>query len=219
VLIIFTLGFPFSALAAKLLFDPINCPMAVFISQVPSRNCLFPLKAISGTPAIFAPVRQSVFRPAVSVKITLVFPLFAAGAQLLFETADYPVTVLISQILSNGLPVFPANLSLVRLSAAFAVKPQSVSAGTVFVKLTFLFPLLALRTAFVLHAIKRLMRFFIVVVSLCHSLLAPYSELSQYSRQLINSLLLLCVKDGQKEDNASVKYYEVEYRNRSTQQG
>ncbi len=80
------------------------------------------------------------------------------------------MTVLESQILSNSFAVLAATLSVVRCNTALAVDRQSVLVGTIFVEFTFFFPALAFRTAFLLHAFDRVMRFFIAVAFLCHCL-------------------------------------------------
>ena len=110
------------------------------------------------------------------MKLTLVLPLFTAAAQLLFDSANYPMSPLISQIISNVLPVLVARLSVIRFDAAFAVNLKSVLAGTIFVKLTFFFPSLAFGATFLFHAPDSAMAFLIAVVFLCHCLLALRSR-------------------------------------------
>ena len=82
------------------------------------------------------------------------------------------MTVLISQILYDGLPVLAATLSVVHYNTALAVDRQSVLVGTIFIEFTFFFPAPAFCTAFLLHALNRAMTFLIVVVFRCHRLLA-----------------------------------------------
>jgi hypothetical protein len=78
------------------------------------------------------------------VKLTLVLPLFAVAAQLLFDTTDYPMTILEFQIFTHFrdtiIPVFALRSSV----AIFAVNLQSVFTATVFEKATLALPLFAL---------------------------------------------------------------------------
>ena len=75
-----------------------------------------------------------------------------------------------SHILSDGFPVLAATLSVIRCNTALTVDRQSVLVGTIFVEFTFFFPVPAFRTAFLLHALNRAMRFFVPVVFRCHCL-------------------------------------------------
>ena len=86
------------------------------------------------------------------------------------------MTVLISHILPNGLPVFPAMLSIIPLSTAFAINPKSVPSEAIFVKLTFGLPLFTFDAAFLFHTLNRAVCFFIIVVFLCHYLLVLHSQ-------------------------------------------
>ncbi len=140
------------------------------------------------TPALFTPIPQTSFGAGLFVKLILVLPLLAATAQLLFDTSNYPVALLVSQKVFRRLPVLPVPLSVICSNAAFAPNPQSVLAGTVFAKLTFFFPLLTLGTAFLLNAIHRAMAFLITVVTSCHCLLVPLSHLPLLT-SLVGSLI------------------------------
>jgi len=64
------------------------------------------------------------------------------------------MTLLISIICFQSLPLFLATLSHICPHAVFAIIPQSVFAVTVLAKLTLVFPLFAFGTAFLLHAIN-----------------------------------------------------------------
>jgi len=88
------------------------------------------------------------------VKVTLGLPPFASATSLLFHSVNNSMTLLISIILFQALPVFLVTLSSIRPLAVFAIIPQSVFAGSVLAKLTLVFPLFAFVTAFLLHAIN-----------------------------------------------------------------
>jgi len=64
------------------------------------------------------------------------------------------MTLLISIICFQALPLFLVTLSHICPHAVFAIIPQSVFAVTVLAKLTLVFPLFAFGTAFLLHAIN-----------------------------------------------------------------
>ena len=70
--------------------------MTILISEICSPGFPNRVVTLAGifTLAFFALPLYTVFRSAVSMKQTLVLPLFAAAAQFLFETANYPMTVL-----------------------------------------------------------------------------------------------------------------------------
>ena len=88
------------------------------------------------------------------VKVTLGLPPFAPTTSFLFYLVNNSMTLLISIILFQALPVFLVTLSSIRPLAVFAIIPQSVFAVTVLAKLTLVFPLFAFGTAFLLHAIN-----------------------------------------------------------------
>jgi len=160
--------------------------MTIFISEIPPRPYPLLFETLAGMFSLtfFAPKGQPVFRPAVSGEMTLVLPLLAATAQLLLDTANCPVTLLISQILSNDPPALPATLPFIRRIAAFTIKPQSVLSGTVFPEFAFVLPLPASSTALLLHAPKLVMRFLIAVVFFGHclgSLWPPSDQATQPS--------------------------------------
>ncbi len=74
---------------------------------------------------------------------------------LLFHPVNNSMTLLISIIYFQTLPLFLVTLSHICPHAVFAIIPQSVFAAvTVLAKLTLVFPLFAFGTAFLLHAIN-----------------------------------------------------------------
>jgi hypothetical protein len=64
------------------------------------------------------------------------------------------MTLLISIILFQALPLLLVTFSRICPHAVFAIIPQSVFVVTVLAKLTLVFPLFAFGTAFLLHAIN-----------------------------------------------------------------
>jgi len=64
------------------------------------------------------------------------------------------MTLLISIILFQALPLFLVMLSHICPHAVFAIIPQSIFVLSILAKLTLVFPLFAFDTAFLLHAIK-----------------------------------------------------------------
>jgi hypothetical protein len=72
------------------------------------------------TPALFTPIPQTSFGAGLFVKLILVLPLLAATAQLLFDTSNYPVALLISVVFSYSLPDFPVAISIMFILALFA---------------------------------------------------------------------------------------------------
>ena len=90
--------FPSSTFTTEFLFDSIENSMTVFISEVSSSD--FPVSLVTPAPvftiAFLASAGKTVFRPAVSVKLALVFPALTMTAQLLFDSIDDSLTFLIS---------------------------------------------------------------------------------------------------------------------------
>ena len=115
--------------------------MTVFVSEVPSPDFCFPLVTLPLT--FLALPSYPIFRLEVFVELALVPPLSATTTPFLFDTANYPMTVLVFQLLFNALPVFPITLSAMSFITVFALTFQSVLAGTVFAKLAFVLPLFA----------------------------------------------------------------------------
>jgi len=95
----------------------------------------------------------------------------------LFDTSDYPVALLVSQIFFQDLPDFLVALSVTCSVTVSAPKVQSISLAGFSSELAFFSPLLTLGAAFLLYAINRAMFFLITVVTSCHCLLVPYSQI------------------------------------------
>jgi hypothetical protein len=169
---------PLVTAATQFLLDTANDPVAFGISEVPSPASRVPLAMLTAVsrPAFYALERQTVSETAVSVKITLVFPSFAASAQLLSDTVNCSMTLLKAQILFNVPPVFPAVLLSIRVIAVSAPDLQSVPLCTVFAKVAFVFPPFARGTVFLPTASNRAMRLPKFVISLRHSLSVPHSQ-------------------------------------------
>ena len=104
--------------------------------------------------------------------MTLILPLFTATAQLLFDTFDYPMPLLKSQIDSCllSLSIFPVKRLCISPVAVSAPHLQSIPLGTICAKFTLAFPLFAFGAVFLLPAFNRAMRFPVLVVPLGHSL-------------------------------------------------
>jgi hypothetical protein len=95
------------------------------------------------------------------VEVTLGLPPLTFATSLLFHPVNNSMTLLISIIFFQALPLFLVTLTLICPHAVFANIPQSVFAVTVFVKLTLVFPLFAFSTSFLFHSINNPMSFFI----------------------------------------------------------
>jgi hypothetical protein len=80
--------------------------------------------------------------------MALVLPLFAGAAQLLFDTTNCSMTLLVSQILTHGLSVFPATLSFSSFITGFTINPQSIRPVPIIPELSIFLPLLAFDTTF-----------------------------------------------------------------------
>jgi hypothetical protein len=102
----------------------------------------------------FTPQRQTIIVAAYFVKATLGLPALAPSTSLLFHPVNNSMTLLISIILCQALPLFLVTLSHICPHAVFAIIPQSVFFITILAKLNFVFPLFAFGTAFLLHAIN-----------------------------------------------------------------
>ena len=73
-----------------------------------------------------APRRQSIFVAASFIKVTLGLPALAPSTSLLFHPVNNSMTLLISIILFQALPLFLVTLSHICPHAVFAIIPQSV---------------------------------------------------------------------------------------------
>jgi len=102
----------------------------------------------------FAPERQTIFVPAYFVKVTLGLPPLAPSTSFLFHPVNNSMTLLISIIFFQALPLFLVTLSYICPPTVFAPIAQSVFVPTILAKLNFVFPLFAFGTAFLLHAIN-----------------------------------------------------------------
>jgi len=101
-----------------------------------------------------APHRQPVFVDVCFVKVALGLPPLAPSTSLLFHPVNNSMTLLISIICFQALPLFLVNLSHMCPHAVFALIPQSIFVLNLLAKLNFVFPLSAFDTAFLLHAIN-----------------------------------------------------------------
>jgi len=119
------------------------------------------------------PHRQPVFVDVCFVKATLGLPALAPSTSLLFHSVNNSMTLLISIILFQALPLFLVTLSLICPQAIFAKITQSVFAGSVLAKLTFAFPPFAFGTAFLLHATNGPMALLISEVSFHRPPISP----------------------------------------------
>ena len=152
--------------------------MAFLISEIPSPAFRVPLAILTAVSclAFYALERQTVSETAVSVKITFVFPSLAASAQLLSDTTNGPMALLEFQILSDIALASSLVLVLIGVITVSALDFQSVPLGTIFAKVAFVSPLSAGSAVFLLATPDRAVRFRVLVVSLRHSLLVPYSQ-------------------------------------------
>jgi len=106
-----------------------------------------------------APHRQPVFVDVCFVKVALGLPPLTPSTSLLLHPVNNSMTLLISIILFQALPLFLVTLSHICPHAVLAIIPQSVFALTILAKLTLIFPLFAFGTAFLPHAINGPMAF------------------------------------------------------------
>jgi hypothetical protein len=88
------------------------------------------------------------------VKFTLGLPALAPSTSLLFHPVNNLMTLLISIIFSQALPLFLATLSHICPPTVFAPRFQSVFLTGCFPEFAFFFPLFAFGTAFLLHAVN-----------------------------------------------------------------
>jgi hypothetical protein len=91
----------------------------------------------------------------------------------LFHPVNNSLTLLISIICFQALPLFLVTLSHICPPTVFAPISQSVFAVTVLAKLTLVFPLFAFGTAFLLHAINVLMALLIYEVYFHRTPISP----------------------------------------------
>jgi len=110
--------------------------------------------------------------------MTLILPLFTFTAQLLFDTFDYPMTLLKSQIDSYllSLSIFPVKRLCICPVAVSAPHLQSVPLGAICAKFTLAFPFFAFGAVFLPTASNRAMCFPVLVVPLGHYFLIPRSQ-------------------------------------------
>ena len=120
--------------------------------------------------------------------MTLVFPFFAATAQLLLDATNCPMALLKSQILPGiALTPIPLEFAFILAIAVFAPTPQSIFSGTIRVEVTFCFPLLTNGTAFLFHAINGAVTILVSeVVSHCLSFSQPAAR---FLRTVLKHLL------------------------------
>ena len=120
---------------------------------------------------------KTVFLRLAFVILAMFFPLIALGAQFLLNSPDNPMTVVVSQIDFYLLFLygFPVTCPSTCPGAVLAMHIQAVPVGPVFVIFPHVFPREAFNAEFLLPAVSLPMRFFILVVSLCHLLSFPNS--------------------------------------------
>jgi hypothetical protein len=95
-----------------------------------------------------APIRQSIYMPALLVKFTLGFPIIASATSFLFDGINNPVGFLVAVVPFHRFAVSPVTQLRIFTITCLAPKPQSISRPEVLVEFALVFPLFTLAASF-----------------------------------------------------------------------